>query len=137
VTHYHQQVLSIRHTLYQKEYLVQQVIHAKLYIDRNYTDNISLGKMAGKAFYSKYHFLRLFRSFYGRTPGQYLRSLRIEKAKHLLAAGKPVTEVCYSIGFDSVTSFTALFKKTTGSTPSGFISRDHKKPVTPFIYQPV
>ena len=52
--------------------------------------------------------------------GELLTSARISKAKSLLQNDMPVLEVCFSVGFDSSTSFTALFKKIVGVTPANF-----------------
>jgi len=62
----------------------------------------------------------LFKSIYGKTPHQYLTQVRIEKAKELLNQSFSVSEICYSIGFDSVSSFTGLFKKIYSLTPSAY-----------------
>jgi AraC-like DNA-binding protein len=54
---------------------------------------------------------------YKKTPHQYLTSKRIEKAKDLLSENKPVTEVCNEVGFESLGSFSVLFKKEIGFAP--------------------
>ena len=79
--------------------------------------------MAGEACFSPFHFLRLFKNIYGRTPHQYLTYVRITHARKLLAAGKPVQDTCYAVGFESVSSFTSLFKKQTGHTPAAYMIR--------------
>jgi AraC-like DNA-binding protein len=93
--------------------------------------------MAGEACYSKYHFLRLFKTLYGRTPHQYLTELRIENAKQLLQAGRPTDEVCFSVGFDSVSSFKALFKRYTMLTPFAYrkqLEQAKQLSATPFRF---
>lgn len=115
---YQQEILRIKEELYPKDYLLKQVVDAKLYIERNYADKIELKDIAGEAYFSKFHFIKLFKRVCGVTPYQYLKTVRIENAKKLLQAGKPVTDVAFSVGFDSVTSFTGFFKKTTGMSPS-------------------
>jgi AraC-like DNA-binding protein len=76
-----------------------------------------LDQIAREAFLSKFYFIRLFKSLYGCSPCRYLTAVRIENAKRLLKDGFPLTDVCASVGFESVTSFITLFKKMTGSTP--------------------
>jgi AraC-like DNA-binding protein len=108
---------------YPKVYLYRRIVQAKLFIDSNYDDNISLDNMADEAYFSKFHFTRLFKKTYGKTPYQYLTIVRIEKAMQLLQADKPVSEVCFSIGFESLSSFSGLFKRIVGITPSVYAAQ--------------
>ena len=103
-----------------KVYLYRRLVQAKLFIDSNFHEPIDLDTISGKAFFSSYHFIRLFKRIYGKTPHQYLITVRIEKAKTLLKTTMPVNQVCFAIGFDSVGSFSSLFKKITFLTPSQF-----------------
>ena len=105
---------------YPKVYLYRRIVQAKLFIDRNYGNNIDLDNIADEAFFSKFHFIRLFRKTYNKTPHQYLICVRMEKAKQLLQSGAEVTDVCYAVGFESISSFTGLFKRTVGLTPSAY-----------------
>ena len=83
---------------------------------------IDVSKIANEACFSKYHFLRLFKASYGKTPHQYLTMLRIEEAKKQLSIeGALVSSVCLALNFESVTSFTKLFKKHNGITPTAYI----------------
>jgi AraC-like DNA-binding protein len=105
---------------YPRQYLYLRAVRAKLYIDANFASNIDLDKIADEACFSKFHFVRLFRSIYGRTPHQYLTHVRIEKAKEYLADGQTVAFACFNVGFDSISSFAGLFKRRTGLTPRQF-----------------
>lgn len=105
---------------YPKRYLYRRIVRTKRYIDRHYAENIDLEHIADEACYSKYHFLRVFKRVYGQTPHQYLTTVRIEKAKQLLKEGRPVTEACRAVGFESAGSFTELFKRKVGEAPSAF-----------------
>ena len=106
--------------LYPKMYLYRRIVQSKLFIDSNYSTAINLDAIADEATFSKFHFMRLFKKTYGKTPHQYLTNVRIGKAKQLLRTTMLASEVCYAVGFDSITSFTSLFKKITGQTPSVF-----------------
>jgi AraC-like DNA-binding protein len=103
-----------------KIYLYRGIVQSKLFMDEHFSDNINLEEIADEAYFSKFHFIRLFRKIYGKTPHQYLTTVRIEKAKELLLTDASVTEVCFSVGFDSVSSFTGLFKRCTTLTPSAY-----------------
>jgi AraC-like DNA-binding protein len=112
---------------YPKQYLYRQIVRAKLFIDSNFSEPIDLKAIADEACFSKFHFVRTFREIYGKTPHQYLTWVRVERAKELLASGEAVTKVCFSVGFDSVSSFTGLFKRRVGETPAVFQMRELRK----------
>lgn len=117
ITFYHSEVQRLHNDLYPKDYLLKQVIRSKKFIDCNFSDPISLDDIAGEAYLSKFHFIRLFRNCYGVTPHQYLIRVRVAAAKTLLRSGIPIAEACYAVGFGSLPSFANLFKKLTGTTP--------------------
>lgn len=105
---------------YPKQYLYRQIVRAKLYIDCNFLSAIDLDNIADEACFSKFHFSRLFRKIYGYTPHQYLTRVRIDASRELLERGFSVKETCIAVGFDSVTSFTGLFRRRIGVTPAAF-----------------
>jgi AraC-like DNA-binding protein len=107
---------------YPKIYLYRRIVQAKLYIDKFYSEKIDLDNISDEAHFSKFHFIRLFKSIYAKTPHQYLTRVRIEKAQQLLQQDKSVSEVCFLVGFDSVSTFSGLFTKYVGKTPSEFLS---------------
>lgn len=112
---------------YPKVYLYRRIVQAKLFIDSHFAEPINLSSISEEAFFSKFHFMRLFKKVYGKTPHQYLTAVRMEKAKLLLCAEIRVGEVCSAVGFDSISSFTTLFKRQTGMTPSVFQLQQHAR----------
>jgi AraC-like DNA-binding protein len=102
------------------------MVYAKLFVDNNYWHNIDLNNIADEAFFSKFHFIRLFKKIFGKTPHQYITVVRIEKAKQLLQTESSISNVCYSVGFNSISSFTGLFKKLVGVTPSAWQIQQQK-----------
>lgn len=100
------------------EELYERIVAAKVFIDENYHEAINLDEISQKAFLSRYHFHRLFSQVYKKTPHQYLTLKRIEKAKDLLAENKQVIDVCNEVGFESLGSFSVLFKKEIGFAPT-------------------
>lgn len=106
-----------------KIYLYRRIVAAKRYIDEHYTERIQVQDMAKEACFSKYHFLRLFKQTYGQTPHAYLTSLRIKRAKVLLLEESSITQVCFALGFESLPSFTHLFKRHTGLTPQQYLEQ--------------
>ncbi|GAB4033959.1 helix-turn-helix domain-containing protein [Spirosoma gilvum] len=120
MTYYATQVFAIRDQIFPAAYQVRQIVRAKQFIDNNLTETINLETVAQAASLSKFHFLRLFKRCYGRTPHQYRTEQRLIRAKQLLQTGLSTTEVCHVLNFDSTTSFIGLFKKYTGHTPLAY-----------------
>ncbi|HMC01904.1 MAG TPA: AraC family transcriptional regulator [Flavobacteriaceae bacterium] len=103
---------------YKKEYLYKKIVFAKQFLDKSYQDDISLDILINEANISKYHFIRLFKNTYGITPHKYLTEKRLKIAKMELESTKEsVSDICFKVGFSSVSSFCNLFKKVTRQTP--------------------
>ncbi len=98
----------------------QRIVAAKVFIDDHFDGPIDLNSISEQAFFSRFHFHRLFTRIYRRTPHRYLTQRRLHKAQELLAQDKPVTEVCNEIGFESIGSFSVLFKKEIGFAPQHY-----------------
>ena len=107
--------------------IYQRIVAAKVYIDENYQEPIGLEQISQQAFLSRFHFHRLFRQVYKKTPHQYLTQKRLDKARNLLSQNKPVTEVCNEVGFESIGSFSVLFKKEIGFAPQYYRNMAYKK----------
>jgi len=98
--------------------IYERMVSAKVYIDNNLDECLDLACISRQACFSPYHFHRLFTTIYRKTPHQYLTYKRLEKAKALLEKeGLSITEVCNSVGFESLGSFSTLFKKENGYAP--------------------
>jgi len=98
--------------------IYQRIATAKIFIDENYDEAIGLEEISQQAFLSRFHFHRLFTRIYRSTPHRYLTQKRIEKAKQLLAENKAINDVCCEVGFESLGSFSTLFKKEIGFAPT-------------------
>ena len=97
---------------------------ARDHADRHYAEPLDLDALATIAGLSKFHFQRLFKATYGRTPAAYLSERRIERAQDLLrATNLTVTEVCHAVGYSSLGSFSSRFRAVVGETPSDFQRR--------------
>jgi AraC family transcriptional regulator len=67
------------------------------------------------------HFSRMFKRSTGVAPHQYLGTIRLERAKSLLAQGRaPIIEIAYEVGYANPSQFSAFFRKRTGLSPTEF-----------------
>ncbi len=97
-----------------------QVRQSKAFMEQFYTDNIKLYDLAQAALMSRFHYVRIFQRMYGLTPRAYLRDLRISNAKQLIKKGVAITQVCLDVGYESLPTFSSVFKKCTGYTPRAY-----------------
>ncbi|PVE22257.1 hypothetical protein DC522_21965 [Microvirga sp. KLBC 81] len=91
------------------------------YIEANLHQDISLAQLAAIARLSPYHFCRAFKEAVGEPPHRYQMARRIEQAKTLLA--KPalsVSDVAATVGYGSLSRFSALFRQVTGRSPRDY-----------------
>ena len=87
-------------------------------------EELTLADLSLEAELSAWHFLRAFREAFGETPHAFLTRLRLERAKELLTiSSRPVTEICFDVGFSSLGSFSTLFRRRVGLSPAEFRRR--------------
>ncbi len=120
MTYYEKELERVRGLVYSNEGQIKTVIGIRNFINKNYEADLNLDFLSHIQYVSKYHLIRLFKKYYGQTPRQYLIDTRIEKAKARLREGMTVTETCFAVGFESLGSFSSLFKTKTGKTPSQY-----------------
>jgi AraC family transcriptional regulator len=93
----------------------------KEWILTNYSSPITLNDMAARALLNPQHFLRMFRDCYGTTPHRFLTDTRLEAARQLLVeTEQPVSAICRQTGFESLSSFSGLFRQHFGAPPSTY-----------------
>ena len=113
-------LLQVSRKTTQKD-LYQRIVRARAWIKRHCADDLNLNRMAEQAMIHPHHFLRLFKKAFDQTPHQYLIEERIIKAKQMLQSDQTsVTTVCQSCGFSSLSTFSGLFKKKVGVSPSKY-----------------
>jgi len=101
--------------------IFKRVSLARDWMEENYSMNISLDDIASQAVMNSQHFLRMFKQVYHITPHQYLIDLKLRKSRELLeSTSLSISEICQSIGLESVFSFSVLFKNRFGLAPSYF-----------------
>jgi AraC-like DNA-binding protein len=94
-----------------------------------YVDNpIELDELAEVASLSKYHFLRTFRGVVGRSPYQYLLTLRIRRAAlALLRSADPVSSIAMDAGFGDLSTFNHRFREVFRTTPQAYRQRYRRR----------
>lgn len=104
-----------------REELYRRLFRAKDFITSSFDQPLTIHAMARVACLSPTHFLRTFRQMFQQTPHQYLVAQRLGHARTLLlSTDLAVTEICLRVGFESLGSFSALFKQRTGLSPEQF-----------------
>jgi AraC-like DNA-binding protein len=99
----------------------RHVLRGKDLADARYSQRIDVDDMAAAAGLSRAHFSREFRRAFGESPHAYLLTRRLERAAALLrTTDRSVAEVCFSVGLQSVGSFTASFSRTYGMSPTAY-----------------
>lgn len=107
-----------------KEELYRRVHIGHDYISAYFNRQISLTDIASAACLSPNHFLRNYKLLFGLSPHQFLTERRLQEARRLLlSSDSSVTNVCLDVGFQSLGSFSYLFCKRFGLSPSHFRKR--------------
>ncbi len=92
------------------------------HIDQNLQDDLSLEKLAEIGAYSAFHFHRIFRGIIGETLQEYITRKRLEKSAMMLShqKQKSIEDIFSEVGFKSHSTFSKIFKKHFGVSPSVF-----------------
>jgi AraC family transcriptional regulator len=91
------------------------------FIDAHLKADLALGRLAGFARMSPFHFLRVFRQVAGLTPHQYILRARLrEAALRLRTRSDAVTDVALDTGFQDLSNFNRAFRTEFGMAPSAF-----------------
>ena len=99
----------------------RHLLRAKDLADARYFEPLGVDDLARAAGLSRAHFTREFRAAFGESPHTYLLTRRMERAAALLrSTDHSVADICFSVGLQSVGSFTSSFKRTYGVSPTGY-----------------
>jgi AraC family transcriptional regulator len=82
---------------------------------------ISLHDMSRVAYISTFHFNRVFHQITGLPPAKFISAMRLEEAKRLLVnTDRSVTDICFEVGYNSLSTFTRRFTQRVGLGPREF-----------------
>jgi AraC-like DNA-binding protein len=99
----------------------RRMLRARDTMDRAFAQSLDVPALARIAHVSPAHFSRQFRATFGETPHRYLQRRRVERAMELLReTDRPVTEICFDVGFNSLGTFSRTFRGIVGEPPSAY-----------------
>jgi AraC-like DNA-binding protein len=99
----------------------RHLLRARDLADARYVEPLKVDDLARAAAMSRAHFSRAFRSAFGESPHAYLLTRRLERAAALLrTTDRSVADICFSVGLQSVGSFTTSFTHTYGRSPTAY-----------------
>ncbi len=116
------QLLTIALTSTGKAEMIDSALRQKLqtvnlYIEENFTEDISLEQLSSEFYISKYYLSREYKKIYGKTIFQHVISCRINYGKHLLRfSDKSIEEIAHQCGFNDQSYFVRQFKKSENVT---------------------
>lgn len=101
--------------------LFKQLSITKEWIEVNYTAPITVSQMAQVANLNNQHFLRMFRDCYGVTPHRFLIETRLNAARReILNSPETISDICLQTGFESLPTFSRLFRQRFGVPPTTY-----------------
>jgi AraC family transcriptional regulator len=99
----------------------RRIKRAVLHINRNLGHHCRLDRLADRACFSPFHFIRVFESLMGESPKQYtVRKRMIFAGFYLLKRKLRITDIALSVGYETPSSFCKAFKSHYGMTPRRF-----------------
>ncbi|MFC3745976.1 helix-turn-helix domain-containing protein [Paenibacillus sp. GCM10012306] len=107
---------------YQGQETVKLLSKVKAEIDRHYSEEITIERLAVASGISRYHLMRIFRERYGKSIGEYLTGIRLHHAKQLMLKREySIHEIAGKVGFQSESYFRTVFKKQVGLAPAAYL----------------
>ncbi len=97
------------------------------YLEEHAEENVTLQALARFAGLSAFHLCRVFRDSVGMPPHSYQTQVRVRRAKSLLRAGLPITQVAAEAGFYDQAHLTRHFKRIVGLTPGRYVKEPGRR----------
>lgn len=115
---------------------IEHAHHVRRVMNRRYSTPITIEQLGAEVALSPQYLIRLFRRTFRQTPHQYLIRVRIARAKELLSqSDMSITDVCAEVGFESLGSFSTLFRKIAGVSPK--VYRQRSQAIRKSVYVPL
>ena len=112
----------------EKVYL-KRIMNVLVYIQKNLDRELSLEELSKEAYFSQYHFHRVFRALVGETLQEHIRRLRLERAaSYLKHTDKQVIDIAFDAGYQSHESFSRAFRTAFDCSPTEFRSNNTTMP---------
>lgn len=104
-----------------RDELYRRIYKAKDYADALFSSQITLDDLANVAGISPNHLLRTFKQVFHQSPYQYIMAQRFAHAQYLLRhTDRAITDICFAVGFESLSSFSWLFRRRFGISPQQY-----------------
>jgi len=112
----------------QKAHQDQVILHAQEYIEKNFSEKMTIDELAGMMRIGRRTFERRFKKATSNTVAEYIQRVKMEAAKKQLESEqKTVSEVMYDVGYNDVKAFRDVFRKVTGMSPLGYRNKYYKE----------
>ena len=94
------------------------------YLEKHFAEKLTLETVSTALGYNRCYFSTVFKKNFHTGFCEYLAMLRVRKSLHLLE-NQPISEVAYAVGFGSLQSYYAHFKRIMGQPPAAYLARKH------------
>jgi AraC-like DNA-binding protein len=99
----------------------RRLLRARDVMDRRYAEPLNVDELAQVALMAPSHFIREFKRVFAETPYRYLQRRRVERAMFQLRhSSRTVTDICATVGFTSLGTFSRTFTAIVGVTPTAY-----------------
>lgn len=112
---------SADHSTAYEDIIYEKLKRSLTYIEENYSENITVEKIASVSNYSESHFSKLFKQLTGESFTQYLKNYRLERAADRIRNDKAkISDIAMECGFSNLSYFSRSFYEKFNATPSAY-----------------
>lgn len=112
----------------QKDHEDEAIKNAQDFIEKNYSDKITVDQLADMFAIGRRSFERRFKKATNNTIAEYIQRVKVEAAKRKFEnSRKNINEVMYDVGYTDTKAFRTIFKKITGLTPIEYRNKYNKQ----------